>query len=122
VLSTIDGGPHAMPVATLLRDGESRILLALARDSGGSLARLREPSHADVAVLGERDIAFTAFGRAHVLREPMDDLPEFAAVELLVDAVVEDNAAGFEIDVRLGERDAAGLRQRVAALGAARAG
>jgi hypothetical protein len=121
VLSTVDGGPHAMPVATLVRDGESRILLALARDSG-SLARLRESSHAAVAVLGGRDIAFTAFGRARVLREAMDDLPEFAAVELLVDSVVEDNAAGFEIDVRLGERDAAGLRERLAALGAARAG
>jgi oxalate decarboxylase len=121
VLSTVDGGPHAMPVATLMRDGESRILLALAHDSG-SLGRLREPAHAAVAVLGGRDIAFTAFGRARVLREAMDDLPEFAAVELLVESVVEDNAAGFEIDVRLGERDAAGLRERLAALGAARAG
>jgi len=73
-------------------------------------------------VLGGRDIAFTALGRARVLREAMDDLPEFAVVELLVDSVIEDNAAGFEVEVRLGERDAAGLRERLAALRAARAG
>jgi oxalate decarboxylase len=115
VLSTVDGGPHAMPVATLMRDGERRILLALAHGSG-SLERLRESSHAALAVLGGRDIAFTAFGRANVLGEAIDDRGEFAAVELLVESIADDNAAGFEIDVKLGERDASGLRDRLAAL------
>jgi oxalate decarboxylase len=115
VLSTLDGGPHAMPIATLLRDGEHRILLALGRGSG-SLARLRESPRAALTILGEGEVAFTALGQARVVRDMLDDLPEFAAVEMVVESVVEDDAAGFEIDVKLGERDAAGLRDRLAAL------
>jgi oxalate decarboxylase len=118
VLGTVDGGPHAVPIATLLRDSDQRILLALRRGSG-SLERLRESPQTALVVLGEGDIAFTAMGRARIVRERIDDLPEFAAVELLVESVVEDNAAGFEIDVKLRERDAADLRDRLAALRAA---
>ena len=40
VLSTSDGGPHAIPVAAPVRAGDWRILVSLERTQG-SLARLR---------------------------------------------------------------------------------
>jgi Pyridoxamine 5'-phosphate oxidase len=63
-------GPHAIPLSTAVRGGDDRILFALGRDRE-TLRRLREDARAAVCLLGE-GIAFTATGRAAVLREELE--------------------------------------------------
>jgi hypothetical protein len=78
-------GPHAIPVSTAVRAGERRILLALARRRE-TLRLLREESRVAFCLLGA-GVAFSAYGRASVLREELDSAPHVAAVALEVDSI-----------------------------------
>ena len=85
-------GPHVIPVSTAVRAGPDRLLFAL----GGrreTLARLREDPAAAWCVLCA-GLAFTAYGRASVLREGLDDAPKLAVVELAVERVQDHLADG----------------------------
>ena len=84
-------GPHAIPVSTAVRAGERRLLFALGgrRDA---LARLREYPRAAFCLMSE-GVAFTARGRAAVVREPMEAGP-MVAVALEVEHVQDHLADG----------------------------
>ncbi len=84
-------GPHPIPVSTSLRAGDLRFLFALGprRDA---LRRLREDPRAAFCLMAE-DLAFTAHGEVHVLREKMEDVP-IAALEFRVEDVQDHLADG----------------------------
>jgi hypothetical protein len=84
-------GPHAIPVSTCLRRGEDRVVFALGRRRE-TLARLRGNNDAAICVLA-RGVAFTAYGRATVLREELEAAP-VVGVELVVDRVQDHLADG----------------------------
>jgi hypothetical protein len=119
VLSTADGGPHAIPIATVLRAGDRRILFSL-RHSHASLERLRESPEIALAILGAENNAFTARGRARILEEAMAGEPDFAAVELVVEAIDDHREPGYQVDSRVGVKidqpELDELRERLAAL------
>jgi pyridoxamine 5'-phosphate oxidase-like protein len=122
VLSSVDQGPHAIPVSAPVRAGDRRILLSLHRDRG-SLARLRRRPEVALTVLTEGDIAFTARGRARVVEEPMGCAPDYVAVAIDVEAVDDHRQAAFQVESGVGRRwiDASekrSLGERVAALAA----
>jgi hypothetical protein len=77
-------GPHAIPVSTAVRRGDDRLVFALGQQRT-MLERLRSQPDAALCVLG-RGVAFTAYGRASVVREELDAAP-VAAVELRVERV-----------------------------------
>jgi hypothetical protein len=85
-------GPHAIPVATLVRADDDRVLLALGRDRE-TLKRLRDDSRAAICVLGE-GIAFTAHGYASVVSEQLKASDRVVAVELRVERVQDHLADG----------------------------
>jgi hypothetical protein len=85
-------GPHAIPVATLVRADDDRMLLALGRDRE-TLKRLRDDSRAAICVLGE-GIAFTAHGYASVVSERLKASDRVVAVELRVEQVQDHLADG----------------------------
>ena len=117
VLATVsDDGPHAIPISAPVRAGDRRILFSLHR-TRDSLARLRQRPQVALAVLTEGNVAFTARGRARVLEEPMAVDPDYAAVEVDVDAVDDHRQPGFEVTAGVdrnwhdpAERDALGTR------------
>ena len=114
VLSTNGQGQHAIPVATLLRAGERRILFAL-KHSRGSLERLRQSPQIALAILG--DEAFTARGRARVVAESLAGRPDFAAVELNVEDIDHHRQSGYWARVQwsdMGQLEE--LRERISAL------
>jgi len=85
-------GPHAIPVSTAVRAGSHRLLFAL----GGrreTLARLREDPAAALCVLCE-GLAFTAHGRASILRDGLESAPKLVVVELAVQRVQDHLADG----------------------------
>lgn len=85
-------GPHAIPVSTAVRRGDRRLVFALG-SRRETLDRLRrEPSAVALCVLA-RGAAFTAYGRAAVVREELDAAP-VAAVELHVERVQDHLADG----------------------------
>lgn len=85
-------GPHAIPVSTAIRAGDDRVLLALAAGRA-TLARLREDHAAALCLLGER-VAFTAHGRAAVVRDGLEAAPGVVAVELRIERVQDHLADG----------------------------
>ena len=98
ILSTAqDGAPYAIPVSTAVRAGEHRIVFALAR-SRGSYARLRTEPRCALTLLCGGDVAFTAHGRASVLREVLPGADAVAAVALAVDEVRPHGDPRFAID------------------------
>jgi hypothetical protein len=97
VLTTVDHGPHAIPISAPLRAGDRTILLSLHRERG-SLARLREESSVALLILAEDDIAFTARGRAQVVAEPLTGAPEYAAIAIAVDAIDDHRQAAFRVE------------------------
>ena len=88
----IVAGPHAIPISTAFRAGDRRLILGLARRRE-TLERLRVEPRAAFAMLAE-GMAFTAYGRAVVVREKLEDMPNLAAVELQVDRVQDHLADG----------------------------
>ncbi|MEA2481771.1 MAG: hypothetical protein QOJ07_3693 [Thermoleophilaceae bacterium] len=84
-------GPHAIPISTAVRRGDFRVVFALGRRRD-TLARIVEDPAAALTVLGA-GVAFTAYGRARVIREELDAAP-VAAIELSVDLVQDHLADG----------------------------
>ena len=122
VLSSVDQGPHAIPVSAPLRAGDNRILLSLHRDRA-SLARLRRRPEVALTVLTEGDVAFTARGRARVVEEPMGCAPDYVAVAIDVDGVDDHRQAAFQVESGVGRRwidesEKRALGERVQALAA----
>jgi hypothetical protein len=87
----IVAGPHAIPVSTSLRRGDDRVVFALGRRRE-TLERLRADASAALCVLG-RGVAFTAYGRATVLRDQLEAAP-VTAIELRVERVQDHLADG----------------------------
>ena len=116
VLSTDAGELHAIPVASLLRAGDRRILLSLRRDAG-SLAHLAASPEIALSVLGGRGTAFTARGVARVVEESLAEQADYAAIELLVDSIDDHRQVGYSVSVRWSdERELEAFRERISAL------
>jgi hypothetical protein len=120
VLSTVDQGPHAIPVSAPVRAGDQSILLSLHRDRG-SLARLRKEPRVALLVLTQGDIAFTARGRAQLVAEPLPGVPEYVGIAIAVEAIDDHRQASFRVEsgvdrswIDEGEQEALG--ERVTAL------
>jgi Pyridoxamine 5'-phosphate oxidase len=96
VLSTVDPEPHAIPVSAPVRAGDTTILLSLHR-SRDSLARLRENHAVALTVRAEGDVAFTARGHAHVIRDVLDSDPDYAGVAIEVEHVDDHRQPGFTV-------------------------
>ena len=120
MLSTVDEGPHEIPVTAPLRAGDHRIMFTLKHDRG-SLARLRERPRVALLILGDRDVAFTARGCARIVEERMARAPEYAAVALDVEHIDDHRQGAMAVDSGVGVRwtdedQQQALRQRLAAL------
>jgi hypothetical protein len=87
----IAAGPHAIPVSTAVRRDDRRVVFALGRGRA-MLERLRAEPDAALCVLA-RGVAFTAYGRARIVREELDAAP-VVAVELAVERVQDHLADG----------------------------
>lgn len=97
VLSTGAGDPHAIPVSTAVRVGARTIVLALALRRE-SLARLREAPRCALTVMAGGNVAFTAYGRATIVEEPMVVSDRVAAVRIEVEAIQDHRQDRFEIN------------------------
>ncbi len=84
-------GPHAIPVSTAVRLSDRRLAFALGRGRE-TLERLRGQPYAALCLLGT-DLAFTAYGTATVVREPLEAAP-VVGVELSVESVQDHLADG----------------------------
>ena len=85
-------GPHATPVSTSIRAGDRCVLLALGRRRE-TLGRLRADAHAAICVMAE-GMAFTAAGRAAVVRAPLRSQGSAVALELVVERITDHLADG----------------------------
>jgi hypothetical protein len=85
-------GPHPIPVTTIVRADDARMLLALGRDRE-TLLRLRDDSRVAICLLGE-GIAFTAHGYASVASERLAASDRVVAVEVRVQRVQDHLADG----------------------------
>jgi hypothetical protein len=85
-------GPHAIPVSTVVRGGDERVLVALQRERE-TLRRLRDDSRAAICVLGA-GVGFTAHGYASVVEEELEASERVVAVELRVERVQNHLADG----------------------------
>ncbi|MGH3993141.1 MAG: hypothetical protein ACRDSN_11850 [Pseudonocardiaceae bacterium] len=85
-------GSHAIPVSTIVRGGDDRVLLALGRERE-TLHRLRDDSRASVCLLGA-GLAFTAHGYASVVAEALEASETVVAVELRVERLQDHLADG----------------------------
>jgi hypothetical protein len=90
VLST--AGPHAIPVSTATRGGDTTIHLALAH-ARDSLARLRDEPRCALTILAA-GVAVTAYGTADVV--DADD--RVAYVRLTVETVEDHDQPTFELE------------------------
>ncbi len=101
ILVTQGSQPHAIPVSAAVRAGPRRALLGLAR-SRESLARLRAQPAVGLVILGDGDVAVTAYGAARV-RDP-EITSGVVAVELEISWVQDHNRETFEIQAGVGWR------------------
>ena len=116
VLSTDVGAPHAIPVASLLRAGDCRILFSLRRDSH-AMARVRESARVALSLLGGNGTSFTARGRAQVILESLPGQEDFAALELIVTAIDDHRQLGYSVTVLWSdERQLEAFRERLSEL------
>jgi len=115
VLTTVDPTPHAIPVSAPVRVSDTTILLSLHR-SRDSLALLRRAPAVALTVLTEGDVAFTARGRARVVRETLESDADYAGVAIEVEHVDDHRQPAFTVDAGVGRqwRDA-GEKQRLGA-------
>jgi hypothetical protein len=122
VLTTVDPAPHAIPVSAPVRASDTTILLSLHR-TRDSLARLREIPDVALTVLTEGDVAFTARGHAHVVREPLESDPDYVGVAIEVEHVDDHRQPAFAVDSGVGRewRDAGEQRRLGARVGELRA-
>src|SRR5690349_7379658 len=93
ILSTGGGDPHAIPVSTAFRAGPRTVLLGLALGRE-SLARLRNDPACALTVLAAGDLAFTALGRAEVVKEG----ERIAAVRIAVERIQDHGTDRFVIE------------------------
>jgi hypothetical protein len=84
-------GPHAIPVTTPVRLGDMRLAFALGR-ARATLDRLRAEPRVALCLLGT-ELAFTAYGAARVVRDPLECAP-VVGVELQVESVQDHLADG----------------------------
>jgi hypothetical protein len=101
ILVTQGTQPHAIPVSAAVRAGPRRALLGLAH-SRESLTRLRAAHAVGLVILGEGDVAVTAYGVARVRDPALTD--GVAAVEVEVSWVQDHNRDTFEIESGVGWR------------------
>ena len=94
-------GPHAIPVSTAIRASDRRAVFALGRGRA-TLARLREDPEAALCLLGA-GVAFTAHGRATVVREELRAASHVAAIALEVTRL-QDHLAGSRTEILDGVR------------------
>jgi hypothetical protein len=85
-------GPHAIALSTAVRADDDRILFALAHRRA-TLTRLREDPSCALCLLAP-NLAFTAEGRAFVVRERLHASDRVAALELRVDRLFDHLADG----------------------------
>jgi hypothetical protein len=85
-------GPHAIPVSTAVRAADDRAVMAIG-SRRETLSRLRSEPGAALCVLGS-GLAFTAHGRASVVREQLESAETVVAVELVVERVQDHLADG----------------------------
>jgi hypothetical protein len=123
LLATGAGAPHVIPVSTVLRASDDRVLFALA-PRRESLRRLREAPRVALALLAGGNVAATVEGAATVVAEPLPGAESVVAVELRADRVQDHGNRHFEVtggvqwhwtDAESDERDAA-VRAALAAL------
>jgi hypothetical protein len=95
ILSTLEDGPHAIPISAPVRAGEQRILFSLRRDRD-SVARIRTCPRVALTILAAGDVAFTARGRAELLEDLLTQ-PDYVAVEVAVDAVDDHRQPAFGV-------------------------
>lgn len=91
------GEPHAIPVSTALRGGESEVLLALGARRG-ALERLRADPRVALAVLAAGDLAFTAHGSASVAADPLEGVDGVVGVRIDVERVSHHGRPTFEVE------------------------
>jgi len=103
VLVTVDPAPHAIPVSAPVRADDRRIPLSLQR-SRGSLARLRTRPAVALLILTADNIAFTARGTAHIVEEPMDEAPDYAAIAIDVEEIDDHRQAAFVVELGVDRR------------------
>ena len=84
-------GPHSIPVSTAVRLGDDRLAFALGKRRE-MLERVRSDPQVALCLLGT-EVAFTAYGSARVLREPLESAP-VVGVELSVESVQDHLADG----------------------------
>jgi hypothetical protein len=115
ILSTLEDGPHAIPISAPVRAGEQRILFSLRRDRD-SVARIRTCPRVALTILAAGDVAFTARGRAELLEDLLTQ-PDYVAVEVAVDAVDDHRQPAFGVSGGIdrvwrddAEREALGAR------------
>jgi hypothetical protein len=94
-------GPHAIPVSTTMRAGDRRIVMALGRRRE-TLGRIRNDPAAALCLLGA-GVAFSAYGRAAVVRDELSAAPHVAAVALDVERI-QDHLEGSRTEMLDGAR------------------
>jgi hypothetical protein len=110
-------GPHVIPISTAVRLGDRRLAFALGRGRE-TLERLRLDPQVALCLLGTK-LAFTAYGSAAVLREPLESAP-VVGVGLEVESV-QDHLADARTEMLDGARwhwldaQAAGADPKIAA-------
>jgi len=120
ILATVsEDGPWAIPVSALVRAGDDRVLLGLAR-TRRSLIRLRDHPLVALALIGA-GYSLTAHGPARVVAEPLPGAEFMAAVEVWAERLESTLGANTVIHAGIawGWRDAASdarHRQVMAAL------
>ena len=94
-------GPHAIPVTTIVRAGDDRVLFSLGRERE-TLRRLRGEPRVALCVLG-KGIAFTAHGYAYELGDEIQAVDTVVPVELRVENV-QDHLADERTEMLDGAR------------------
>jgi hypothetical protein len=119
---------HAIPVVAVLRAGDRKILIALAR-SRGSLLRIHQDAVVAITLLIEGNHAFTARGRAHIVQDTMEGAKAFSAVAIDVAEIDDHRQASFSVNFgvslhwnsdadRTAFRDHIGLLRKIASTSA----
>jgi hypothetical protein len=110
-------GPHVIPISTAVRLGNDRLAFALG-SGRETLTRLRSDPQVALCMLGT-ELAFTAYGSAAVVREPLESAP-VVGVALRVSSV-QDHLADARTEMLDGARwrwldaQAAGADPKIAA-------
>ena len=85
-------GPHPIPVTTIVRCGDDRVLFSLGRERE-TLRRLRAEPRVALCVLG-KGMAVTAHGSAFELSDRIESVDTVVAVELRVERIQDHLADG----------------------------